>query len=38
MLDENNGEEIVTNFEENELLENYELLSEEEVETFIREE
>ena len=38
MLDENNGEEIVTNFEGNELLENYELLSEEEVETFIREE
>lgn len=38
VLDENNGEEIVTNFEENELLENYELLSEEEVEAFIREE
>ena len=31
VLDENNGEEIVTNFEENELLENYELLSEEEL-------
>jgi len=38
VLDKNNGEEIVTNFEENELLENYELLSEEEVEAFIREE